>query len=137
MAMTEAEALRSGVTSDDVLLARIRAALARTEELAARQAEMRLMQTHLAARGGSAGHLIQSYRQSYANPDDGLSPKYVARMVGDVFQRAGLRDPRRPQSGHALRHTFAHKLLDAGGDVRDTQVAPFDPNRANEERSNA
>jgi site-specific recombinase XerD len=80
-----------------------------------------LMQTHLAVRGGSAGHLIQSYQQSYANPDDGLSAKYVARIVGDVFRRAGLRD--RGQSGHALRHTFAHRLLDAGGNLRDAQVA--------------
>jgi site-specific recombinase XerD len=79
------------------------------------------MQTYLAARGATVGHLLQSRQQSYANPGDGLSPKYVARIVGDVFRRAGLRDP--GQSGHALRHTFANELLKNGANVRDAQLA--------------
>lgn len=80
-----------------------------------------LLQTHLATRGATAGHLLQSYQQSYAQPGDGLSAKYVARIVGDVFRRAGLRE--RGQSGHALRHTFANELIRNGGNLRDAQVA--------------
>lgn len=49
---------------------------------------------------------------------DGLSPKYVARIVGDAFRRAAV-----PESGHALRHTFANDLLRNGGNLRDAQVA--------------
>jgi site-specific recombinase XerD len=76
------------------------------------------IETYLVERGRFDGHLLQAYRQSYANSDDGLTNQYVVRLVGDVFRRAGVR-----ASGHALRHTFAHGLIDAGASLRDVQGA--------------
>lgn len=79
---------------------------------------LREIRGYVAGRGEFAGFLIQSYQQSYANPTDGLTAKYVARLVGDVFRRAGIKE-----SGHALRHSFATELIRNGGDLRAAQVA--------------
>lgn len=76
------------------------------------------METYLVERGTFAGHLLQAYQQSYANVHDGLTAKYVARLAGGVFRRAGIK-----ASGHALRHAFAQSMIDAGANIRDVQVA--------------
>ncbi len=76
------------------------------------------IESYLAERGTFDGHLIQAYRQSYANIDDGVTAPYVVRLVGDAFRRAGVR-----ASGHALRHTFATELLKNGANLRDVQTA--------------
>jgi site-specific recombinase XerD len=76
------------------------------------------IETYLAERGTFDGHLLQAYQQSYANSEDGITPKYVARLVGDAFRRAGVR-----ASGHSLRHTFATELLRNGAHLRDVQTA--------------
>lgn len=73
---------------------------------------------YLAERGRGSGSLLKSYQRSWASEDDGLSAKYVARIAGDAFRRAGI-----DESGHALRHTFAHGLIDAGASIRDVQGA--------------
>ncbi len=74
--------------------------------------------TYLAGRGRSGGHLLQSYQQSYANPGDGLTAEVVASLAGKALRRVGVRS-----GGHALRHTFAARLIRAGASLRDVQVA--------------
>lgn len=76
------------------------------------------IEAYVAERGKRSGYLLQSYQRSYASTHDGLSAKYVARIAGDAFRRAEI-----PESGHALRHTFAHGLIDAGASIRDVQGA--------------
>jgi site-specific recombinase XerD len=77
-----------------------------------------MIESYLAERGDRAGHLIQAYQQSYANGEDGITPPYVAKLVGDACRRAGVR-----ASGHSLRHTFATELLRNGANLRDVQTA--------------
>jgi site-specific recombinase XerD len=79
---------------------------------------MTAIRTYVAGRGAFAGHLLQSYQQSYANPTDALTPKYVSRLAGNVFRRAGI-----AESDHALRNTFATELINNGSGIRDAQVA--------------
>ena len=76
------------------------------------------IETYVAERGKRSGFLLQSYQRSYANETDGLTAKYVARLAGNAFRRAEI-----PESGHALRHTCAHGMIDAGASIRDVQMA--------------
>ncbi len=79
---------------------------------------MLVLQDYLQERGRKSGSLLLSYQRSYANPGDGISPTYVAKLASDAFGRAGV-----DESGHSLRHTFAHSLIDAGASLRDVQGA--------------
>lgn len=76
------------------------------------------IEAYMAERGRNSGALLQSYQRSYASDSDGLSAKYVARVASNAIRRSGMRE-----SGHALRHTFAHSLIDAGASIRDVQGA--------------
>lgn len=48
--------------------------------------------------------------------DAGLTPMYVSQQLTLLFRRAGVKG-----SAHALRHTCAHAMLDAGAELRDVQ----------------
>lgn len=76
------------------------------------------LEAYLDERGRHSGPLIESYQRSYANTGDGLTVRYVARLAGEVFRRAGVKE-----TGHALRHTFAHDMIEAGADLRTVQAA--------------
>jgi integrase/recombinase XerD len=79
---------------------------------------MTAINSYLADRGRHSGSLLLSYKRSYANGGDGITPPYAAKLAGAAFHRAGI-----SESGHALRHTFAHGLIDAGASLRDVQGA--------------
>lgn len=79
---------------------------------------MAALEAYLDERGRHSGPLVESYQRSYANNGDGISVKYMGRLAGDAFRRAGVKE-----SGHALRHTFAHDMIEAGADLRTVQTA--------------
>lgn len=76
------------------------------------------IENYLAEHGDNDGFLIQSYQRSYASVTDGITTKSVVRIAGEALKRVGI-----TESGHALRHTFARKMLDAGASIRDVQLA--------------
>lgn len=78
----------------------------------------RAIEDYLVVRGRSAGPLLLTYQRSYAQHDDGLSARYIARVASAAIKRAGI-----AESGHALRHSFAHGLIDAGATIRELQDA--------------
>jgi site-specific recombinase XerD len=78
---------------------------------------MSTLQTYLAERGLHSSALLQSYQRGYASDDDGLTAKYVSRVACMAMHRAGVK-----KSGHALRHTFAHRMIDAGASTRVVQL---------------
>lgn len=70
------------------------------------------IEKYLAERGHADGPLVQSF----ANPGQGLTPEVIGRMAGEAIRRAGVQE-----SGHSLRHTCAHNMLDNGASMRDVQ----------------
>lgn len=66
------------------------------------------------------GHLVRSYQQ----PEAGLQPATVSKMVGEWIRAAGLKDfAYDGRSAHALRHTCAQHMLDGGAELREVQFA--------------
>lgn len=72
------------------------------------------IEDYLKQRGRQSGPLIQSYR----DPGHGISSGQVSRIAGSTIKRADIEE-----SGHALRHTFAHDMVDAGANLRTVQTA--------------
>ena len=66
---------------------------------------------YLEVRGQAAGPLLLSYARH-----EGITSKYVVRLVGDAFRRAGV-----DESGHVLRHMCAHNLIAAGASITEVR----------------
>lgn len=67
-----------------------------------------------------AGYLIRSYRPPYR----GLTPGHIGVIVRTAMQEAAVKvSSRDGRSAHALRHTFASDLVDAGVDIEDVRQA--------------
>lgn len=70
------------------------------------------------AEGATAGPLFRSH----TNPAAGISPKFLSDLVAGWMAAAGIkRGARDGVSAHALRHTFAHDVLDVTDDIRVVQ----------------
>lgn len=69
-----------------------------------------------AERGRRSGRLIQSRNRSVWNPEDGIQSRTIFVQVSRAMKRAGV-----AESAHALRHSAAYGLLDAGARVQDVQ----------------
>lgn len=67
---------------------------------------------YLAERGRHAGKLIQAVGCWGRQADGGIAPKRVQVIVAEAMRREGIRE-----SGHACRHAFSHRMVDAGADV--------------------
>lgn len=60
--------------------------------------------------------------RSYLNPDKGISPQRVGEIVMLAMRTAGVKEYNGDgRSAHALRHTAAQDLVDAGVDMRAVQ----------------
>lgn len=80
----------------------------------------RALTAYLAEWPPVAGPLIRSYRE----PDRGLEPPTVGRIVSAVMADAGVKERARDgKSGHALRHTCANDMLDGPAEVHEVQAA--------------
>lgn len=75
---------------------------------------------YLAEWPAAQGPMFRSYRQPWRS----LSADTVSHMVSGWMADAGVRRRRHDGlSGHGLRHTFAQRLADQSGDIRDVQEA--------------
>jgi site-specific recombinase XerD len=67
---------------------------------------------------GGGGPLIRSR----VRPESGVSPATVGELVKGVMVEAGVKEyVGDGRSAHALRHTCAQDLVDAGADIRKVQ----------------
>ncbi len=71
-----------------------------------------VLRRYLAENRLTAGPLIRSER----DPQRGIAPGSVSRLVGQVMREAGV-----AESSHALRHTAASDMLERGVNVRTVQ----------------
>lgn len=79
---------------------------------------MRLLAAYLPTVACSSGPLFRSR----LNPDKGLSPARVGELVMETMRSAGVKEYNGDgHSAHALRHTCAQDLVDAGVDMRTVQ----------------
>lgn len=74
--------------------------------------------SYLLDRGRDAGRLVRPKNGRFKLAHDGVLPVTVGRIVADLMERAGV-----DESAHALRHTFARDMLEAGASLRDLQTA--------------
>ncbi|MCU1489032.1 MAG: xerC [Acidimicrobiaceae bacterium] len=78
----------------------------------------RAIEAYMPERGKVGGHLVRSRTEKLSVLDDGLISPTVQLIAGRALARVGI-----AESGHALRHTFARRLLEAGASLRDVQTA--------------
>lgn len=80
----------------------------------------RALEDYLTLEGHRAGPLVRSKK----HPDRGITAHTLGQMVSDWMAEAGVkRAPRDGKSGHALRHSTAHHMMDNGASVREVQQA--------------
>ena len=80
----------------------------------------RALEDYLAAEGHRAGPLVRSKKW----PDRGLTPHSLGELVSGWMVDAGVkRAAGDGKSGHALRHSTAHHMMDQGATVREVQQA--------------
>lgn len=79
-----------------------------------------LLSRELRGRRRASGPLVTSY----TTPGKGLQAHSISKLVGRWIRDAGLKEfPHDGRSAHALRHTCAQDMLDAGASLRDVQHA--------------
>jgi len=83
------------------------------------QAAIRAVEAYLAKSAESGKTPPESQLAMFLNKNGGrLSARSIARVLDDLVRRCGLAMPISP---HAVRHSFATHLLDAGADLRAVQ----------------
>lgn len=79
---------------------------------------MRFLTRYLPSVPHASGPLLRSRM----NPDKGLSPSWVGELVMVAMRKSGVKEYGGDgRSAHALRHTAAQDLVDAGTDIRIVQ----------------
>lgn len=78
------------------------------------------LEDYLREHPACAGPLVRSY----ADPTRALTPGYIGDRIRKLMFLTGVKAlPRDGRSAHALRHTCATDMLDAGANVRQVQAA--------------
>lgn len=78
----------------------------------------RMIRAYLSEVGMTAGPLIRSVKW----PDRGVKPQRIGELVTDAMWAAGVKMANGDGcSPHALRHSAAHDMIDAGADVLEVQ----------------